>query len=83
MPVSILNFDEKVYSVLRERVKDQMFSYGIHGGDIQAKMGVQGELVASQSFEFPTVYGQRSKLTTVRQQHRILCNPLSRPKQEA
>ena len=28
-PVSILNVDEKVYSVLRERVKKRMLSYGV------------------------------------------------------
>lgn len=46
---------------------DPSVSYSHQYGN-RAEMGVQGELVASQSFEFPTVYGQRSKLTTVRQQ---------------
>lgn len=44
-PVSILNVDEKVYSVLRERVKKRMLSYGIHGGDIQAKEIVYGKKI--------------------------------------
>lgn len=48
-------------------LSDPSVSYSYQYGN-RAAMGEQSELVISQSFDFPTVYRQRSKLTAVRRQ---------------
>lgn len=51
----------KLEAGLENNLADPTVSY-VHQYGNKEGMGMQGELVASQSFDFPTVYAQRSKL---------------------
>ncbi|WP_102408601.1 TolC family protein [Parabacteroides bouchesdurhonensis] len=52
----------KLETKLDNNLPDPSVSYTHQYGNKEG-MGIQGELVASQSFDFPTVYAQRSKLS--------------------
>lgn len=51
----------KLEAGLENNLADPTVSY-VHQYGNKEGLGMQGELVASQSFDFPTVYAQRSKL---------------------
>lgn len=52
---------QKLEAKLDNNLPDPSVSYTHQYGN-REELGMQGELVASQSFDFPTVYAQRSKL---------------------
>ena len=52
-------------SKIENNLPDPSVSYTHQYGN-RAGLGIQGELIASQSFEFPTIYAQRSRLTESR-----------------
>ena len=56
-----LTASKKLEVKLDNNLADPSVSY-VHQYGNREGMGMQGELVASQSFDFPTVYAQRSKL---------------------
>ena len=58
-----LTASKKLEVKLDNNLADPSVSY-VHQYGNREGMGMQGELVASQSFDFPTVYAQRSKLIT-------------------
>ena len=53
---------QKLEARLDNNLPDPSVSYTHQYGNKEG-MGIQGELVASQSFDFPTVYAQKHKLT--------------------
>lgn len=53
---------QKLEASLDNNLPDPSVSYTHQYGNKEG-MGIQGELVASQSFDFPTVYAQKHKLT--------------------
>lgn len=53
---------QKLEAGLDNNLPDPSVSYTHQYGNKEG-MGIQGELVASQSFDFPTVYAQKHKLT--------------------
>lgn len=56
-----LTASRKLEAKLDNNLPDPSVSY-VHQYGNREGMGMQGELVASQSFDFPTVYAQRNKL---------------------
>lgn len=56
-----LTTSRKLEAKLDNNLPDPSVSY-VHQYGNREGMGMQGELVASQSFDFPTVYAQRNKL---------------------
>ncbi len=68
LQASLCNYDVQLLeSKSKNNLPDPSVTYS-HQYANRAGMDMQGEFVASQSFEFPTVYSQRKKLTVVRRQ---------------
>ena len=53
---------QKLEDKAENNLQDPSVSYVRQYGN-RGELGIQGELVASQSFDFPTLYGQRNKLS--------------------
>lgn len=53
---------QKLEDKTENNLQDPSVSYAHQYGNKDG-LGIQGELVASQSFDFPTLYGQRNKLS--------------------
>lgn len=53
---------QKLEDKAENNLQDPSVSYAHQYGN-RGELGIQGELVASQSFDFPTLYGQRNKLS--------------------
>lgn len=56
---------QKLEAKLDNNLADPSVSYTHQYGNKEG-LGIQGELVASQSFDFPTVYAQKNKLSKVK-----------------